>query len=69
MIFKLIVTQSATAVNVLPGMPRLWVVRDFLIRRGAKYGCGIGVCRASPMHRDSTAMPSRVPSSVPGARS
>jgi isoquinoline 1-oxidoreductase subunit alpha len=29
-----------------PGMPLLWVLRDFLGLTGTKYGCGIEVCGA-----------------------
>jgi isoquinoline 1-oxidoreductase alpha subunit len=33
-------------------MPLLWVLRDELDIRGAKYGCGIGQCGACTVHVD-----------------
>ena len=32
--------------NVEPDTPLLWVLRDTLKLKGAKYGCGIGACGA-----------------------
>lgn len=39
-------------VDVEPGMPLLWVLRDHLNLTGAKYGCGVGVCGACTVHVD-----------------
>jgi isoquinoline 1-oxidoreductase alpha subunit len=43
---KLIVNKEAKTVDVPPDTPLLWVLRDVLNLKGAKYGCGIGVCGA-----------------------
>jgi isoquinoline 1-oxidoreductase subunit alpha len=39
-------------VDVEPDMPLLWVLRDVLLLRGTKYGCGIGQCGACLVHID-----------------
>ena len=43
---KLTVNNVATTVDVPPDTPLLWVLRDVLNLKGAKYGCGMGVCGA-----------------------
>ena len=43
---KLTVNNVAATVDVPPEMPLLWVLRDVLNLKGAKYGCGIGMCGA-----------------------
>jgi isoquinoline 1-oxidoreductase alpha subunit len=43
---KLNVNNVAATVDVPPDTPLLWVLRDILNIKGAKYGCGIGVCGA-----------------------
>ena len=43
---KLNVNNVAATVDVPPDMPLLWVLRDILNLKGAKYGCGIGLCGA-----------------------
>jgi aerobic-type carbon monoxide dehydrogenase small subunit (CoxS/CutS family) len=43
-------------VDVPPGIPLLWVLRDFLGLTGAKYGCGIGLCGACTIHVDGRAV-------------
>jgi isoquinoline 1-oxidoreductase alpha subunit len=40
------VNNVATSVDVPPEMPLLWVLRDILNLKGAKYGCGMGLCGA-----------------------
>ena len=35
--------------------PLLWVLRDYLDLKGAKYGCGIGLCGACTVHIDGKA--------------
>jgi isoquinoline 1-oxidoreductase subunit alpha len=43
---KLNVNGHSSTVDVPADMPLLWVLRDVLNLRGAKYGCGIGQCGA-----------------------
>ena len=43
---KLNVNNEMRTVDVPPDTPLLWVLRDVLDLKGAKYGCGIGVCGA-----------------------
>ncbi len=40
------VNDVVRTVEVPPDAPLLWVLRDVLDLKGAKYGCGIGVCGA-----------------------
>jgi isoquinoline 1-oxidoreductase alpha subunit len=42
-------------VDVPPGMPLLWVVRDELNMTGTKFGCGIAQCGACTMLIDGVA--------------
>jgi isoquinoline 1-oxidoreductase subunit alpha len=39
-------------VEVLPGEPLLWALRERLGQRGTKFGCGIGLCGACTVHVD-----------------
>jgi isoquinoline 1-oxidoreductase alpha subunit len=43
---KLTVNNAVTTVDVAPDTPLLWVLRDVLNMKGAKYGCGMGICGA-----------------------
>ena len=43
---KLSVNKEVRTVDVAPDTPLLWVLRDVLGLKGAKYGCGMGVCGA-----------------------
>jgi isoquinoline 1-oxidoreductase subunit alpha len=38
-----------------PGTPLLWVIRDHLLLRGTKFGCGTGQCGACTVHVDGVA--------------
>jgi isoquinoline 1-oxidoreductase subunit alpha len=38
-----------------PGTPLLWALRDHLHLRGTKYGCGIGLCGSCTVHVDGRA--------------
>ncbi|HWG19463.1 MAG TPA: (2Fe-2S)-binding protein [Terracidiphilus sp.] len=42
----LIVNQKTIHVNAPPETPLLWVLRDELDLKGAKFGCGVGSCGA-----------------------
>ena len=46
MSLKLTVNNRTATVDVPPDTPLLWVLRDVLNLKGAKYGCGMGVCGA-----------------------
>jgi isoquinoline 1-oxidoreductase subunit alpha len=49
---KLTVNGRAHDLDVEPGMPLLWVLRDELNLPGTKYGCGISACGACTVHVD-----------------
>ncbi len=49
-----------TTVDVDPGTPLLWVLRDQLQLTGTKYGCGIAQCGACTVHLDGRAVRSCV---------
>ncbi len=53
---KLNVNGRVRKVDVEPGMPLLWVLRDHLDLTGAKYGCGIGACGACTVLVDGAAV-------------
>ncbi len=46
----LTVNGRAQSVDVPADMPLLWVLRDVLNLKGAKFGCGIGQCGACTVH-------------------
>jgi len=46
--------------DVEPGTPLLWVIRDHLHMTGTKYGCGIAQCGACTVHLESQAIRSCV---------
>lgn len=50
--FNLIVNRKSMRVEAPPDMPLLWVLRDLLDLKGAKYGCGLGQCGACVVHVD-----------------
>ncbi|HEY6991846.1 MAG TPA: (2Fe-2S)-binding protein [Bryobacteraceae bacterium] len=68
--FKIIVNARSETIDVPPDMPLLWVLRDVLNLRGAKYGCGIAVCGACTVHINGEAARSCVTpiSSIAGKR-
>jgi isoquinoline 1-oxidoreductase alpha subunit len=54
--FKLIVNQKPFNVDAAPDTPLLWVLRDNLSLKGAKYGCGMGLCGACTVLADGQAI-------------
>jgi len=48
----LTVNEKQMTVDVDPGTPLLWVLREDLQLTGTKYGCGIAVCGACTVHLD-----------------
>src|SRR5947209_2512028 len=46
MALKFTVNQQTVHVDAAPETPLLWVLRDYLSLKGAKFGCGIGSCGA-----------------------
>ena len=49
------VNGTTRTVDVDPGTPLLWVLRDTLNMTGTKYGCGIAQCGACTVHVDGSA--------------
>jgi isoquinoline 1-oxidoreductase subunit alpha len=69
MAYTLNVNGVSHTVDVDESTPLLWVLRDVLDLKGAKYGCGSGLCGACTVHIDGVATRSCVTpaSSVAGA--
>jgi aerobic-type carbon monoxide dehydrogenase small subunit (CoxS/CutS family) len=55
---KLVVNGKSHTVDVAPGTPLLWVLRDSIGLTGTKYGCGLGECGACTVLLDGKAVPS-----------
>jgi isoquinoline 1-oxidoreductase subunit alpha len=48
--YQLDINSQKRSVNVDPGTPLLWVLRDDLKMTGTKYGCGVSACGACTVH-------------------
>jgi len=67
--YQLNVNGQTKKVDVDPGTPLLWVLREELKMTGTKYGCGISACGACTVHVDGIATRSCiVPVSLVGSR-
>lgn len=53
---SIIINGQPHAVDVDPGMPLLWFLRDTLELTGTKYGCGMALCGACTVHVDGQAV-------------
>src|SRR3989475_10733963 len=47
------VNGKAHTVDVPPDMPLLWVLRDVIGLTGTKFGCGVALSGACPVHLDA----------------
>jgi isoquinoline 1-oxidoreductase alpha subunit len=52
---RLTINGKTTEVNVDPGTPLLWALREWVGLTGTKYGCGVAVCGACTVHVDGKA--------------
>jgi isoquinoline 1-oxidoreductase alpha subunit len=70
MAISFIVNGKPQNVDVSPGMPLLWVLRDTLGFTGTKFGCGMALCGACTVHINGEATRSCVTpvSSVAGKK-
>jgi len=52
---KFSLNGRSQAVDVVPQMPLLWVLRDTIGLTGTKFGCGISLCGACTVHLNGQA--------------
>jgi len=57
---RLTINGKSMEVNVSPGMPLLWAIREQVGLTGTKYGCGIAQCGSCTVHLDGKAVRSCV---------
>jgi len=55
-VFNLKINGSTKQVDVDPGTPVLWVLREHLNMQGTKYGCGVAMCGACTIHLNGNAV-------------
>jgi isoquinoline 1-oxidoreductase subunit alpha len=53
---KFTLNGNPQTVDVPPGMPLLWVLRDTLGMSGTKFGCGMALCGACTVHQNGQAI-------------
>ena len=51
----LLINGKSQTVDVDPGTPLLWVIRERLQLTGTKFGCGVALCGACTVHIDGVA--------------
>ena len=56
--YQLNVNGRSSTVDVPGDTPLLWVIRDVLNLKGAKFGCGVGQCGACTVHLNGQAIKS-----------
>jgi|SRR5579863_8764117 len=56
MAYTIDVNHVKRTVDLDGEMPLLWVLRDELNLKGAKFGCGVGLCGACTVHLDGQAV-------------
>ena len=49
---RLTINGKTSDVNVDPGTPLLWAIREWVGLTGTKYGCGVAQCGACTVHVD-----------------
>src|SRR2546428_53205 len=52
----LLINGKSHTVDVDPGTPLLWVIRERLQLTGTKFGCGVAQCGACTVHLDGRAV-------------
>src|SRR2546426_10025961 len=57
---RLTINGKTSEVNVDPGTPLLWAIREQVGLTGTKYGCGVALCGACTVHLDGKAVRSCV---------
>jgi isoquinoline 1-oxidoreductase alpha subunit len=57
---RLTINGKTTEVNVDPGTPLLWAIREWVGLTGTKYGCGVAACGSCTVHVDGKAVRSCV---------
>lgn len=60
MIYQFTINGKVTQLDIEPGTPLLWVIRDHLHLTGTKFGCGLAQCGACTVHLDGRAIRSCV---------
>jgi isoquinoline 1-oxidoreductase alpha subunit len=53
---RLTINGTAHDVDVPPGTPLLWAIREWVGLTGTKYGCGVAQCGACTVHVDGVPM-------------